>query len=209
MRDSTGSVAPLEITAFGLDGEPLSPQPPSFFIVADTGTIAAHLAGPLLIGDSAGRTVQVLGQVATLQSQQVQVYVTLEPDTLVPADSTIRRVGYSLPNGQTVANSTDLGVIVQHLGPTPSGVQAVIVRYSVVRAPPGNGTGPTVLLLNGNVQSTRDTTDASGRAGRTARLQLLSLAAPTGSDTVEVSATASYRGQILGIVQFTIIYTSQ
>jgi hypothetical protein len=137
------------------------------------------------------------------------VFVTAEPDTLVPADSVIRRKTYSLVSGDTIAVSTDLSVLVQHLAVPPTGVQAVIVRYAIDRAQPGNGTGPTVVLTSGNIQSARDTTDNTGRAGRAARLRLLSLAAPTGTDTVEVSATASYRGQILGVVQFTIIYTSQ
>ena len=206
MRDSTGNVAPLVVIAYGLDGEPLPQQPPFTFIVADTG---AHFDGALLIGDSVGVTVKVLGSVGKLQSQQASVFVTVEPDTLIPADSVIRRVTYSLVNGDTVATSSDLAVLVRHLSPVPSGVQAVIVNYTIDRAPPGNGTGPTAVLMNGNVRSARDTTDNTGRAARTVRLRLLALGAPTGTDTVEVSATASYRGQILGIVQFTIIFTNQ
>jgi hypothetical protein len=98
---------------------------------------------------------------------------------------------------------------VLHKGTTTSGVEAVIVRYSIDRAPPGDSTkGPTLLLMNGTTQSSRDTTDASGKAARTARLRITAITALT-SDTAVVRATSSYRGRTLGTVTFVLIFNRQ
>ena len=205
MRDSSGSVAPLRVTAYAVDGQPLAPQPEAAFVVLDTG---AHLAGALLVGDSVGRTVRVVGTVGSFQTQLATVKVTALPDTLIPADSLVFRKSYSLISGDTVATSPDLSVLVRHVTPSATGVEAVIVNYSIDRAPTGNGQGPTVVLTSGTMRSSRDTTDASGRAARTARLRLVALSA-FGAYTVAVSVTSSYRGRILGTVQFLVIYMKQ
>ena len=203
MRDSLGLVAPLRVIAYGVDGEPLSPQPTASFVVIDTG---AHFAGALLIGDSLG-PVRIVGTVGVLQTRPASVKITLSPDTLVPADSIVHHKTYSIISGDSVAQSADLAVLVQHLGTPNTGVEAVIVHYTIDQQPQGNGNGPTVVLVSGNAISTRDTTETSGRAARVARLRLLAMNATSTSDTVLVSATASYRGQVLGVVPFAVIYT--
>ncbi|MEX2152281.1 MAG: hypothetical protein WD825_03030 [Gemmatimonadaceae bacterium] len=206
MRDSNGVAVPLQVTAFGVDGEPITPPTTPMFIVLDTG---AHLVGPLLIGDDAGTTVRVVGSVGSLQTQLVSVKVTESPDTLVAADSTLHHKTYQLESAaDSVANSADLSVLVQHRGATTSGVEAVIVHYAIDKKPAGSGEGETAVLVNGSRLSARDTTDATGKASRTARLRLGALTA-FGADTVVVSATSSYRGSTIGTVQFTIIYTQQ
>lgn len=204
MRDSLGAIAPLEVVAYGLDGQPLSPQPAPTFIVLDT---LAHTAGVLLIGEETG-TSRVIGSVGSLQTEPATVKITLSPDVLVAADSVIHHRTYSILGGDTVIVSPDLNVLVQHLAAPNTGVEAVIVRYTIDEAPPSNGQGPTVVLFSETSASTRDTTDASGRAARRARLRLAALASPA-EDTVRVSATAAYRGQSIGSVQFTIVYTRQ
>jgi hypothetical protein len=204
MRDSTGAVASLGVIAYALDGEPVSPQPTPSFVVLDRG---AHAAGTLLIGDSV-TTVRVVGEVGDLQTLPVSVKVTLSPDTIVAGDSILHRKTYSIITGDTVAASADLSVRVLHFGTDTSGVEAVIVRYSIDEAPAGTGQGPTVVLVSGNTLSSRDTTDASGRAARVARLRFAALTNSV-EDTVRVSATTSYRGSTLGTIQFTIVYTRQ
>jgi hypothetical protein len=205
MRDSLGVVAPIQVIAYGSDGQPLSPQPAVTFIVLDTG---AHVAGALLIGDSVGRSVRIVGSVGSLQTRPDTVKVTLSPDTLVHADSLVHHKSYSVISGDSVSVSADLSVLVQHLGATTSGVEAVVVKYTVDRFPVSNGSGPTVVLVNGSRISDRDTTDATGKAARAARLRLLAMTGFT-TDTVIVNATASYRGQVLGTIPFAVIYTKQ
>lgn len=202
MRDSTGLAAPLRLIAFAASGQPIDPQPVPVFVALDTGAL---VSGQWLIGSREGSSVRIVGGVGSLQSQVAIVKVTLSPDTIAAADSTQHTKTYTLVAGDTVVNSAELATRVVHRGTTDSGVEAVIVRYTIARAPPGNGMGPTVVLVSGNASSARDTTDAGGRASRVARLRLATLtsAAP---ETTAVSATASYRGRALGTVQFIVIF---
>lgn len=201
MRDSTGAVAALDVVVYGVDGEPLMPQPAKTFILLDT---LARLEDAILIGTSTGK-LRIVGSVGDIQTRPDTVPVTLSPDTLVLAanDSLLHRVTYAIAT-DTVVNSPQLNVDVRHLSATGGGVEAVVVKYAIVRAPPG--TAPTLLLMNNNAISERDTTNDQGRASRVARLRLAALTAFV-SDTASVTATASYRGRVLGTVTFTIVYT--
>ena len=202
MRDSTGLVAPLRVIAYGADDEPLDPQPSATFITLDT---IGRLAGSYLIGNRTG-TARVVGVVGSLQTRVDTIPVTLSPDTLVRSDSTLHRVSYTL-SGDTVVNSGELGTFVQHLVPSPSGVQAVVVTYTITRSPTGSST-PTAVIVSNNRLSNRDTSDGNGKASRVARLRLPALTA-FATDTVVVDATASYRGRTLGVVTFTVVFTKQ
>ena len=201
IRDSLGVAVPLEIVAFGVDNRPLDPQPEQTFVVIDTGARVENRT--YLVGETPGTTVRVVGSVAGLQTQPVPVKVTLRPDSLVPADSVLHRVTYTFP--ADTAASTTLNVAVQYHGVDTTGVEAVVVRYTVDRAPAGAGTSPTLLLLSGSVVSDRDTTDASGKASLLARLRIGALTSFV-SDTVVVTARASHRGASIGAVEFTIVY---
>jgi hypothetical protein len=202
MRDSTGEVAPLVVTAYAATGDTI--DAPIHFVVLDSG---AHMADALMIGDVAGRSVEVVGSAAAVQTRPVAVLVTLSPDTIVALDSTLHHATFSLITGDTIATSAELATSVLHLEPSPSAVDAVIVRYAVTRAPPDNGNGPSVILMNGNTRSDRDTTSA-GRAALTLRLRIAALV-NVAADTAVVTAEASYRGQRIGVVEFTIVFTSQ
>lgn len=203
IRDSTGAAAPLRVIAYGVDGEPVDPQPTPTFVVLDSG---AHVSGAWLVGDRAGATVKVVGAVAGIQTQARSVLVTLRPDTLVAADSTHQVRRFTFP--RDTAASADLNVLVRNTVATPTGVDGVIVRYEIAYAPPVVGSGATAVLLSGSVASSRDTTSEGGRASRAVRLRLAA-ADPTRTDSAVVTATASYRGQSLGLVQFTIVFQPQ
>lgn len=200
LRDSVGVAAPLEVIAYGLDNKPLDPQPERSFVVLDTG--ARLVGGRFLVGEDAGTTVRVVGMVGSLQTQPATVKVTLEPDTLVAADTTEHDVSYVFP-GDTMAQTT-LNVNVRNRA-ADAGVEAVIVRFSVDQAPASIDESPSVVLLNGSAVSLRDTTESNGRASRVARLRLLALE-ERGTDTVLVSATASYRGAPVGTIQFILVF---
>ncbi|HMC56310.1 MAG TPA: hypothetical protein VKH19_14105 [Gemmatimonadaceae bacterium] len=207
MRDSTGAVAPLTVVAFDNDADTVH-NVQATFVVLDTG---AHLSGVLLIGDTQGKAVRVIGSAGALQTQPATVKVTLSPDTLVAVDSAIYHRTYTVgpPKFDTTATSPDMAVTIQHDGTPPTGVEAVIVRYEIERAPPlvSGATGPSLILMSGTTPSSRDTTDATGRAARSARLRVLAINPIT--DTAIVTATASYRGQSIGVVRFTLIFVNQ
>ena len=206
MRDSTGAVAPVRIIAYGLNGQPLDPQPAPDFFVGD----GAHFVlDSLLVGDSADRRVGIIASVGSIQTLPESVTVTRRPDTLVAADSTRHLRTWSLVTFDTVVNSAELTTIVQHREPgDTSGVNAVIVHYEILSAPAptatGTDPGPSIQIMNGNRVSARDTTSGGGRAARVARLRVAAFSGLL--DSAVVRATASYRGATLGSVQFTIVF---
>ncbi|MEK7401825.1 MAG: hypothetical protein AABZ80_05625 [Gemmatimonadota bacterium] len=202
MRDSTGKAAPLRLLAFSASGSSVSVTP--YFITLDT---FAHLSGgTTLIGDRVG-LARVIGGVANVQTLPETVKVTLSPDTMVAADSVRHVKRYSVLT-DTLANSAELAALVQHrVGGVTSGVDAVIVKYSIVSAPPSRDTGATVALMNGNAVSKADTT-TNGRAARSLRLRINQLTT-VNPDSAVIRATASYRGVSIGTVQFTVVFTSQ
>jgi len=201
MRDSTGLAAPLRVVAYDAAGQPV-PDAAVTFIVIDT-MPAAHLSGALLIGDTVG-TVRVIGSTDVIQTQPASVKVTLSPDTMVAADSILHRRRYSIAVDTVI--DFNLATTVQHRGTSISGVEAVIVRYGIEQMTTGISNAQTVFLLNGAVPSDRDTSDATGRASRTARLRLLAKSTFT-TDTALVRATASYAGRLIGNILFTLIST--
>jgi hypothetical protein len=204
MRDSLGLAAPLRVIAYTVSGDSASPQPQATFVLLDTGAV---LANDTLIGEDAGIRVRVVGTVAGLQTQPESVTVTLSPDTIVPSDTTRHERTVNLLV-DTIA-TIDLNTTVHHDdGGTLSGVDAVIVRYELVRSPPSNALGPAVVLTNGTVPSTRDTTSNGGKATRTIRFRVFNFSDQY-PDSAIVNASASYRGQSLGTVQFTIVFKNQ
>lgn len=200
LRDSLGVAAPLDVIAYDVENEPLDPQPEHSFVVLDTG--ARLEGGRFLVGEDAGTTVRVVGEVGSLQTQPVSVKVTLAPDTILPVDSVEHHVSYTFPP-DTVASAT-LNVTVRNRA-ADAGVEAVIVHYTIDRAPASGNGSPTAVLVNGSTISRRDTTESNGRASRVARLRVGALTGPLSplrKDTVLVSATTAYRGVSLGTVQF-------
>ena len=204
LRDSLGLVVPLQVIAYGVDNQPVDPQPVPAFVVLDTGAILSQ--GRYLVGVTPGTTVRIVGEVGSLQTLPTIVKVTLSPDALVATDSTTHHVRYT---NTLDSLSQTLNTRVVHFSATDtSGVEAVIVHYDIVAMPPAATSRPPAVLLNGNTVSDRDTTDNTGRSSRTVRLRLVEIARnPLVEDTVIVNADASYRGASIGTVQFLLIFT--
>jgi hypothetical protein len=204
MRDSLGVAAPLRVIAFNANGDTVAATPT--FVLFDA---TAHLVnGAYLVADDTGR-MRIIGGIGNLQTLPETVTVTQSPDTLFATDSAHHVKTFSVLGGDTsLVTSAELTTRVAHEdGLTLSDVNAVIVKYSIVSAPPPKGAIPTVYLVNGAQESTRDTT-VTGRASRAARLrvqQLTSLAL----DSAVIQATASYRGVTIGTVTFTVVFKHQ
>jgi hypothetical protein len=204
MRDSTGAIAPLRVIAFSASGDTIAGTTATFVTL----NTKAHLVGgTILVADDTGGA-RVLGGIGALQTLPETVKVTLSPDTLYAADSAHHLKTYSILGGDTLVTSAELTARVSHKsGATLSDVNAVIVRYSIVRAPPAKGTIPTITLMNGSLVSTRDTT-LGGRAARTVRLRVSQLTSAN-VDSAVILATASYRGATIGSVTFTVVFKNQ
>ncbi len=201
LRDSLGFAAPLNVIGYGTDNEPVDPQPTPVFVMLDTGAFLAD--GRYLVGETPGTRVRIVGQVGGLQTLPDTVVVTLSPEALVATDSITHLITFAAAD--TIASAV-LNTRVVHFAATDtSGVEAVVVRYAIVDAPPGSGTAPTAVLLNNAVPSDRDTTDNTGRASRTARLRRLA-SVDFAEDTIIVNSTASYRGSSIGTIQFVLVF---
>lgn len=195
LRDSTGRAAPLRVVAFGVGGEgdTITKVVPTY-LVLDPG---AHVTpAGYVIGDSVRSSpVRILATVGTLQTSAVSLSVTPLPDSLGPTGATtIAAITFTATD--TTARSVALGATVLATGLVPAApVQAVIVRYTIVSAPPGFNNAVTGILLGASgVPTTADTTDANGQVSPGIRLRPAALAAPAAPDSFVVTASASYRG---------------
>jgi hypothetical protein len=195
MRDSIGNAAPVRVVAYGTGGESDTiTTTAATFIVFDRG---AHVSPEgYVIGDSVRDTpVRIIGSVGTLQTSPTDVFVTPLPDSLasstaIPTDT----VAFTPLDSAASANvSADLAGTVLATGASPAvPVQAVIVRYTILYAPPGvNGAVSGLLVDPAGRPSSVDTSDASGQVSRRIRVRPQ---APSAIDSFVVSMSAEYAG---------------
>lgn len=187
LRDSTGAVAPVSLTAFNYGGATVT-NPPFRFRALD-GKIRIDSLTGIVVGDSTGATSSRI--LATLDdfTALITIPVVLRPDTVVESNAR-DTLSYSLTD--TVANvSSAIGVRVMH-GPatSDSAVRAFRVTFDLLS--PAD-TALARLVDDTGRRSLADTTDVSGFAGRRVRVNVLRLTAAV--DSVIVRANVKYRGQ--------------
>jgi hypothetical protein len=201
MRDSLGKVAPVTVTSYNVQGEPL-PDIPFETFVLDTLQRAHFTLTHLLIGDRLGN-VTVVGQASGVQTLTVNVPVTVRPTTLLlgpksQTDDTLRA-----PLGSDSASSIGskpLSTLVKGAGDTT--VQGIIVRYRITRTlPSSSSTIPSVVITDASLKPmSADTTNEQGVANKrqvTVFTRLLTGPVLQQLDSVVVEATASYKGALL------------
>ena len=187
LRDTTGVVAPLTVTAFNYDNEEVEGITARFRAL-DARVRVDSVTG-VVIGDTVSTTASRI--LATFEgfTAFLNVPVTLRPDTIVPANDR-DSLAYSLTD--TTANlSNALGVRVLHgLTTQDSAVQFYRVAFEVVS--PAD-TALARLVNDSRVRSTADTTGSDGVATRRLRIDVSRLTAAL--DSVIVRAHVRYRGQ--------------
>lgn len=209
LRDSTGAVAQLDIVSFDGAGAPIAGQTPKFFIT-DT-TRRAHLTGAtrILVGDSIG-LMHLAGQVGDLTTPVVNVQVTFEPSfmqKLSPIDTSLLA-----PLGADSSSSIGSVPLAAALrAANDSASQGFIVQYKLRRAPAtrSDKRSPAVFLADdqGNI-ATSDTSDATG-VRRQLKVVSAFLADPallggSKTDTAIVEAHITYKGHIIGPIQWIV-----
>jgi hypothetical protein len=200
MRDSAGNVAPVRVTSFNADGEPIPDIPFELFVV-DTMLRAHFTLSHLLIGDKLG-TVTTVGQASGVQTLTVNVPVTVRPTTLLlfpprPPDDTLRA-----PLGADSASSIGRQTLsTQVKGAGDTTVQGVIVRYRITRTLPSSSTTNAAVYIGDASTPPKpmnaDTADSQGLANKrqvVVLTRLLSGPVLQQPDSVVVEATASYKG---------------
>ena len=200
MRDSLGKVAPVTVTSYNVQGEPI-PDIPFETFVLDTLQRAHFTLTHLLIGDRLGN-VTVVGQASGVQTLTVNVPVTVRPTTLLlgpkQPDDTLRA-----PLGADSASSIgskQLSTLVKGAGDTT--VQGIIVHYRITRSlPSSSSTIPSVVITDASLKPmSADTTNEQGVASKrqvTVFTRLLTGPVLQQPDSVVVEATASYKGALL------------
>jgi hypothetical protein len=199
MRDSAGNVAPVTVTSFNVQGEPIPTIPFATFVL-DTMLRAHFTVTHLLIGDKLGN-VTIVGQASGVQTLTVNVPVTVRPTTLLAGpkqpDDTLRAPA-------TGDSATSIGIkalSTQVRGAGDTTVQGVIVRYRITRTLPSSSTTFAAVYIGDKSSPPKpmnaDTTGADGVANSRQVVVLTPLL--TGPvlqqpDSVVVEATASYKG---------------
>ncbi|MEO8192810.1 MAG: hypothetical protein ABI681_03090 [Gemmatimonadales bacterium] len=186
LRDSSGAVAPLTVTAYNYNGE-IATDPPIRYSSLDRGIRVDSLTG-IVIGDSVRSAGRILATVKGFTGT-VSLAVTLRPDTVIESNAR-DSLSYSLTDS-TANVSNAIGIRVIH-GPVAgdSSVASWVVRFRI--------TSPTDTVLarlvnESGIRSAVDTTDAGGVASRKIRLDPTRLTALV--DSVIVQASVAYRGQ--------------
>jgi hypothetical protein len=187
LRDSTGAVAPLAITAFNYSGDVIEGAA-ARFRAADSRVRVDSVTG-IVVGDSVSDTPSRILAILDGFNAIINLPVVLRPDTVVGVNAR-DSLAYSLTD--TTANvSSSMGARVLHgLTTTDSAVASFRVTFQILS--PGD-TALARLVTDGGARSTADTTDASGSASRRIRIDVSRLTAPV--DSVIVLANVRYRGQ--------------
>jgi hypothetical protein len=204
MRDSTGAVASLKVTAYDGNNTPIENASSQFFVL-DT-TKLAHIANSsLLIGDKQG-SIRVVGQVSGIQTTVAPVSVTVAPTTFALSTTPALPDTFVVPftgGGDTTSSSTGtqaIAVTLKGVGDTAS--LGFIVKYQLVYAPATvqSSTVPAVFIgADASKVSLVDTTDATGASRsvivKSALLADAAVQGGTKSDSVVVLVTTTYKGK--------------
>ena len=217
LRDSTGAVRPLRVTAFAGNGDTVAGATVRYVDFGNYLRVddAGRVIGERLAGDTAAVTDTVVATVGSLQTNRLPIAVVPRPDSAHVATGPVLALvdtGYTGLADPALRQPLDLRamtvqVLHRRTGGSTRGVPAWVVHYQIVRSPAiPAGAGDSVRTrfaeaANRRELTTRDTTDASGNATRTVRLFPLGfLPTPLPAefvDTVVVRATVQYRGQPL------------
>jgi hypothetical protein len=219
MRDSLGHVQPIVAYAYNVRGQVLPTVPIRFYSFDSTqlrfDTLGHAIGTP--IGDGAPNFVV---DAEGLQTLPQALPVVLSPDSMLHADSdSVTTQPLSLV-GATDSLSVPLVIWLKHIPDTAaadSETRSYWVGYHVVYpafAATATGASTDTLLAlyvvdgSGN-PSPLDTTDANGEGTRYVQFRPARLASTDPADSVVISVTSYYKGQLIGgaPVRFVIYYS--
>ena len=185
LRDSTGVVSPVKLTAFNYSGDVVA-APTVRYSAIDRGIRVDSLTG-IVIGDSVRTAARILARVNGVNGTAT-LAVTLRPDTVILSNAR-DSLSYSLTD--TASNvSRALGVRLRH-GAAAGDTSVASYRVSFRILSPSEAQLARLVDDNGKTSSV-DTTDAGGIAARRIKLDVTRLTSAT--DSIVVQAIVRYRG---------------
>lgn len=193
LRDSTGKAVPLRAVAYNSDGQVIV-NPSVRYLALDTGVVI-DAQGYLVANTRTSGTVRVVATANFLQSITRTITVTRAPTKLAATSKLTDTLQYASPDVAATNTTAPFGV---KLTGDSSGVAlpvvGFIVSYRLVRGGLTlSGNDSTVSLWDdASHLSTNDTTSTDGSASR--KLRIWANRLPVLSDSVEVYASARYRG---------------
>ena len=95
MRDTSGNIAPLRATVYNSSGEPIPDAPIHFLALDSLHRITLDTSTGIVVGRDTGRT-RVVAHVGNLQSQPIMLTVVLQPTAIIPADSLVDTLHYTI-----------------------------------------------------------------------------------------------------------------
>lgn len=203
LRDVNGVVAPVRAIVRNSAGDTLTGAGTRYLYAdynRDSALLVDSTTGLVFAKKAVLSEARIAARVGGALQAIGKLVVTVRPDT-VSAVRVSRELTTQFPDtGRTKANAnmTDpLSVSVQNLQSTsPTGVNGWVVRFTLLRpANPTNDTTQAAWLVNdAGTASVIDTTDNGGSAGRKVRVRADRFPT-TGTDTVKVQATVTYKGK--------------
>jgi hypothetical protein len=193
LRDSLGNTTPLRVDAFDGSGNEVE-DAAVHFIALDTG-LTVEAAG-IVIGTVVRQTpARIVAQVSrgteVLQTPTILIHVVPRPDSVSPSsDTTFAAKPIPATDPAPIRAENMVVKVLSRTGAGAVGVPGWIVRYDIVRQPPGLDGRRTALFTEQGVDSVSvDTTETDGTASRTIELQRLLVASTNDPEYVEVQAT--------------------
>lgn len=188
MRDSTGQVVGLQALVFNVNDEIIQDAPVRFLALDTLHRIRLDTTTGVIVGTDTGQA-PVVANAGALQSLPDTIVVVDTPTVLQPQSGTplVDTLNYTFNPRDTLKA---LGVELLHVAGTDTvPVRRFLVRYAFeYPAGLGNTDSTQVMLVDEQRRgSLVDTTDGSGRAGRS--LRITPFTHPF-SDSVVVRATA-------------------
>jgi hypothetical protein len=212
LRDTAGNVMPLQVIAFGANGDTVKDAVVRFFVVDTTHQLHVDSVRGVVWGDTLTSNGAVFARVTPAKGKGSLV-TPLDTIPIIPVPvSAAADTNFVFAFDATATDTNAVSSISSPFGVTVRGnggvaIQKYVVGFELVRAPipKANDVGPTLLLISSlsTNDSTYAVTDATGHA--TLRLRLRLSATPRtlnagGTDTAIVRFHVQYKGTPL---QFT------
>jgi hypothetical protein len=209
MRDTSGNVAPLRATVYNSSGEPIPDAPIHFLALDSLRRVSLDTATGIVVGRDTGQT-RIVAHVGSLQSEPVALTVVLPPTAIVPLDSLVDTLDYTIDFTTGRDTLQNLRVRLVHVaGADTVGVPSYLVRYAF-EYPAGYDNSDSTKVQLVNAASRKPallvTTDANGSTNQA--LRITPLATPD-TDSVVVSAQAAQPGGPSAPIRFVVHYTIQ
>lgn len=209
MRDTSGNIAPLRATVYNSSGEPIPDAPIHFLALDSLHRITLDTSTGIVVGRDTGQT-RVVAHVGSLQSQPIMLTVVLPPTAIIPVDSLVDTLNYTIDFTTGRDTLQNLRVRLVHIAGTDTiPVPSYLVRYDFLYPAGYDNTDSTkVQLVNGASRnpSLLVTTGTDGSTNQA--LRITPFAAPD-TDSVVVAARAAQPGGPPTPIRFVVHYTIQ